>query len=99
MSGEPEKKRRRATLFEAIVFGLILSVSFGGLTALMRGYLELPPRELTTAAVLATKDFLVFSILVILFEHRLDNPNNVRHGLLMGCIFATITFICWLFFV
>jgi hypothetical protein len=98
MEKEAEKKRRRATLTEAIVFGLILSVSFGGLTAILRSYFDLPPREFSSASIVAMKDFLIFSILVILFEHRLDNPNNVRDGLLTGLFFAMITFVCWMFF-
>jgi len=97
MEKEQEKKRRRATLPEAIVFGLILSLGFNGITVLMRSYLELPPREFTTAGILATKDFLIFSILVILFEHRLNNPNNVRDGLLIGGLFGILTFAMWMF--
>lgn len=94
-----ELKNRKVHPFAALAFALIFVPSVFGSTYFLRDYFNWPVKDFAVAGILATKDFVVVTLLVSIFEILVKNKRHpIRYGFAFGTTYFVVTYIFWAFF-
>ncbi len=94
-----ELENRNVHPLAALAFGVVFVVFICGSTTYLRTHLQLPAQDFATAGLLASKDFVLGTLIVSLFEILTKNKRHpIRYGFTFGTMFFVVTFCYWAFF-